>query len=55
MVEKSVLSSGDGLKKKYVITKACLCKFDPLKPHFYKAKLGFTGVHIIVFYFCSQT
>ena len=29
------------------ITKTCLYKFDPLKPHFYIVKLGFTGVHII--------
>ena len=24
--------------------KTCLCNFDPLKPHFYIVKLGFTGV-----------
>ena len=29
------------------ITKTCLYNFDPLKPHFYKVKLGFTGVYII--------
>ena len=29
------------------ITKTCLYKFDPLKPHFYIVKLGFTGVYII--------
>ena len=29
------------------ITKTCLYNFDPLKPHFYVAKLGFTGVYII--------
>ena len=28
--------------------------FDPLKPHFYIVKLGFTGVYIIFFYFCSK-
>ena len=28
------------------ITKTCLCNFDPLKPHFYTVKLGFTGVYI---------
>ena len=28
------------------ITKTCLNNFDPLKPHFYIVKLGFTGVHI---------
>ena len=31
----------------YVITKTRLCNFDPLKPHFYIVKLGFTGVYII--------
>ena len=25
----------------------CLYNFDPLKPHFYVVKLGFTGVYII--------
>ena len=34
------------------ITKTCLYNFDPLKPHFYIIKLGFTGVYIIFFYFC---
>ena len=29
------------------ITKTCLYYFDPLKPHFYIVKLGFTGVYII--------
>ena len=29
------------------ITKTCLHNFDPLNPHFYKVKLGFTGVYII--------
>ena len=29
------------------ITKTCLYNVDPLKPHFYKVKLGFTGVYII--------
>ena len=28
-------------------TKTCLYDFDPLKPHFYIVKLGFTGVYII--------
>ena len=31
------------------ITKTCLYNFDPLKPHFYIVKLGFTGVYIIFF------
>ena len=29
------------------IRKTCLCNADPLKPHFYIVKLGFTGVYII--------
>ena len=29
------------------IKKPCLYSFDPLKPHFYIVKLGFTGVYII--------
>ena len=37
------------------ITKTRLYNFDPLKPHFYIVKLGFTGVYIIVSYFCSKT
>ena len=32
---------------KQCITKTCLYNFDPLKPHFYIVKLGFTGVYII--------
>ena len=31
----------------YLITKTYLYNFDPLKPHFYITKLGFTGVYII--------
>ena len=30
----------------FSITKTYLCNVDPLKPHFYIVKLGFTGVHI---------
>ena len=30
-----------------VITKTYIYNFDPLKPHFYIVKLGFTGVYII--------
>ena len=30
-----------------IITNACLYNIDPLKPHFYIVKLGFTGVYII--------
>ena len=29
------------------ITKTRLYRFDPLEPHFYIVKLGFTGVYII--------
>ena len=35
------------MTKRLVITKTYLCYFDPLKPHFYIVKLGFTGVYII--------
>ena len=31
----------------FTITKLFLYNFDPLKPHFYIVKLGFTGVYII--------
>ena len=31
----------------FLITKTCLYNFDPLKPHFYIVKLGFTVVYII--------
>ena len=31
------------------ITKTRLYNFDPLKPHFYTVKLGFTRVYIIFF------
>ena len=31
----------------HAITKTYLYNFDPLKPHFYIVKLGFTGVYII--------
>ena len=30
--------------KRFYVTKTCLYNFDPLKPHFYIVKLGFTGV-----------
>ena len=36
------------------ITKTCLYNFDPLKPHFYIVKLGFTGVYIIYFLFLLE-
>ena len=34
------------------IMKICLYNFDPLKPHFYIVKLGFTGV--IIFHMSVQ-
>ena len=37
------------------ITKTCLYNFDPLKPHFYTVKLGFTGVYIIFLIFSQKT
>ena len=37
------------------ITKTCLYKFDPLKPHFYRVKLGFTGVYIIFLSLLKKT
>ena len=40
---KQTTFSGAG----FLITKTCLYKFDPLKPHIYIVKLGFTGVYII--------
>ena len=33
----------------FFITKTYLYNSDPLKPHFYIVKLGFTGVYIIFF------
>ena len=39
----------------FSITKTCLYNFDPLKPHFYIVKLGFTRVYIIFLIFLSKT
>ena len=36
------------------ITKTCLYNFDPLRPHFYIVKLGFTGVYIIFLIFAQN-
>ena len=33
--------------------KTCLYNFDPLKPHFYIVKLGFTGENIIFLIFAQ--
>ena len=35
------------LCRRFDITKTYIYNFDPLKPHFYIVKLGFTGVYII--------
>ena len=40
-------SLGEFWIAKYTITRTSLYNFDPLKPHFYIVKLGFTGVDII--------
>ena len=37
-----------------LITKTCLYNFDPLEPHFYIEKLGFTGVYIIFLIFAQN-
>ena len=34
--------------------KTCIYNFDPLKPHFYIVKLGFTGVYIIFLSFAEK-
>ena len=36
------------------ITQTRLCNVDPLKPHFYIVKLGFTGVYIIFLIFAQK-
>ena len=36
------------------ITKTRLYNFDPLKPHFYIVKLGFTGVYIVCLTFAQK-
>ena len=41
------LLRGNNYAKADDITKTYLYNFDPLKPHFYIVKLGFTGVYII--------
>ena len=35
-----------GMPEDRFITKTCLYSFDSLKPHFYRIKMGFTGVYI---------
>ena len=48
--EKGSVLIGNNLS----ITKTCLCNFDPLKPHFYIVKLGFTGLYIIFLIFAQN-
>ena len=42
-----LIQNKDKILVLFFITKTWLCNFDPLKPHFYIVKLGFTGVYII--------
>ena len=43
-----IMTPGNSISYKCArITETCLYNFDPLKPHFYIVKLGFTGVDII--------
>ena len=44
----------DSLGCKVSIRKTYLYSFDPLKPHFYIVKLGFTGGIYYFSYFCSK-
>ena len=41
----------NGTSEDLLRRKTCLYNFYPLKPHFYRVKLGFTGVYIIFFLF----
>ena len=41
------ISSSEFILAVQVITKTRLYSFDPVNPHFYIVKLGFTGVYII--------
>ena len=52
----ALYTKGIGKKKNHsaYITKTCLYNFDPLKPHFYIVKLGFTGVYIIFHIFAQN-
>ena len=44
----------NGLSALFYITKTYLYNFDPLKPHFYIVKLGFTGVYIILLFLLKK-
>ena len=41
-------------KIRKIIMQTCPCNEDPLTPHFYIVKLGFTGVYIIFFIFALK-
>ena len=45
--DQTLRSAASDLGLHCFITKTSLYNFDPLKPHFYIVKMGFTGVHII--------
>ena len=49
LITRSIVYSNGNPSHRFepFITKTRLYNFDPLKPHFYIVKLGFTGVHII--------
>ena len=44
------LSNKERYVYNYTITKTYLYNFDPLKPHFYIVKLGFTGVYMLLIF-----
>ena len=46
MIQLGCLFIGDNGGSSGSITKIYLYNFDPLKPHFYIVKLGFTGVNV---------
>ena len=51
LIEDEIFIKAGG---KLHITKTCPCNDDPLTPHFYIVKLGFTGVYIF-FLFLLQS
>ena len=46
--QRATDKQGGQIKAICTITKTDLYNFDPLKPHFYIVKVGFTGVYIIL-------
>ena len=50
----SISYFGHFKQKSVLITKTCLYNFDPLKPHHYIVKVGFTGVYIIFLIFARK-